>query len=158
MEFTALSTGNDACYKVERTVPEGWTNDWPYGTGIDPFWGNCERLAFGEQGGASFQWVFERTDPNATDQPVIEFELYATRNPAPAPGLGTLVGSRSVTLNVGLDFLHDVNNDGFITPADALYIINRRNSEDTLADVNVDGVVDSADAEAVIGSVGQTRE
>ncbi|MEM6526739.1 MAG: dockerin type I domain-containing protein, partial [Chloroflexota bacterium] len=62
---------------------------------------------------------------------------------------------------VGLDLADppggtpDVNDDGFITPSDVVYVVNRLSTTDLTADVNLDGVVTVADADAVKALIGQ---
>jgi len=52
----------------------------------------------------------------------------------------------------------DVNADGQVTPADAVYIINRVGSDDTASDLNLDGSIDGADVTQVIEALGQQSE
>ncbi|MEO1443293.1 MAG: dockerin type I domain-containing protein, partial [Chloroflexota bacterium] len=53
----------------------------------------------------------------------------------------------------------DIVSDGRITPADAIYVINRlgdtKDNTNFLADVNNDGTINAEDVEAVIGLIGQ---
>lgn len=49
----------------------------------------------------------------------------------------------------------DVNRDGVISPADAIYVINRIGGNDVSADVDGNGSVEDADAQIVIESIGE---
>lgn len=49
----------------------------------------------------------------------------------------------------------DIDNNGIITPADAIYVINRVGGNDLSADVTGDGFVNGADVQAVINAIGQ---
>lgn len=48
----------------------------------------------------------------------------------------------------------DLNDDGYITPADAVYVANRVGSGDLRADVDHDGDIDTDDFDLVIGALG----
>lgn len=50
----------------------------------------------------------------------------------------------------------DVNNDGIVTAADAVFVINRVGTISTAADVNNDGMVDAADVQLVLSNIGIT--
>lgn len=50
----------------------------------------------------------------------------------------------------------DVDEDGQITPADAVYVVNRLNTQDLTADVNGDNTVNNADVNAVTLNIGQS--
>lgn len=50
----------------------------------------------------------------------------------------------------------DIDNNGFITPSDAAYVINRVGTDDLTADVTGDGFVTNADADQVLQQLGQT--
>lgn len=69
------------------------------------------------------------------------------------PDANTFTGAAYVYFLNDLSAL-DVNNDGFITPADAIFVINRINQTNMTADVNGDGIVDEADVQAVIANLG----
>lgn len=49
----------------------------------------------------------------------------------------------------------DVNNDGVVSPADAVYVVNRIDSNDFSADVDGDGDVDTDDLNAVSDELGR---
>lgn len=51
----------------------------------------------------------------------------------------------------------DLDNNGIVTPADAVYVINRIGTDDLSADVNGDGTVDSSDVNLIIDSLGSTQ-
>lgn len=57
------------------------------------------------------------------------------------------------------DYTYDVNGDGFITPADAVFVVNRigqaPTGENAPADIDRDGDIDEDDANAVLALVGQ---
>jgi hypothetical protein len=50
----------------------------------------------------------------------------------------------------------DVNNDGIITPVDAVYVTNRLGTNNTSADINNDGFVTQVDAQLVFDNLGVT--
>lgn len=50
----------------------------------------------------------------------------------------------------------DLDNDGFVTPADVIYIINRIGSTDALADLDNSGLVDVNDALIALDQLGDT--
>lgn len=153
--FTALSTGDGLCYKVEVEVPDGWDYERLYGIVGRP-WRNCDTLVYGES--VSKLWTFERTDPNSNEQAEVRLRLYSTRNPTPIfGGTGNLIDERLFTLIAGIDALLDVNGDGLITPADAIFATNQIGVQNSSADVNVDGVVDERDVNMIIAQFGTTR-
>ena len=43
-----------------------------------------------------------------------------------------------------------------MTPADAVYVVNRQNGNDLTADVNGDGLINSTDFNLVIAALGTT--
>ena len=51
----------------------------------------------------------------------------------------------------------DVNDDTVVTPADAVYVVNRLNTADLSADVDGSGDVTGTDVDHVIGALGTTR-
>lgn len=51
---------------------------------------------------------------------------------------------------------YDLNEDGFVTASDAVYVVNNIGSDDALADVDQDGTVTEADANAVLAQIGTT--
>ena len=50
----------------------------------------------------------------------------------------------------------DVNNDGLVSPEDAIFVINRDANDDLSADVDGDGDVDQDDIDAVMSALGTT--
>ncbi|MEL6271560.1 MAG: dockerin type I domain-containing protein, partial [Chloroflexota bacterium] len=52
----------------------------------------------------------------------------------------------------------DVDGNGLVTPADAIYVINRIGTGDLTADVNGDGIVDVTDVNLVIAALGELVE
>jgi len=50
---------------------------------------------------------------------------------------------------------YDVNNDGIVSPTDAMYVINRLGSGDTTADVNGDGNITDADVNLILAHLGE---
>ncbi|MEM6281505.1 MAG: dockerin type I domain-containing protein, partial [Chloroflexota bacterium] len=65
--------------------------------------------------------------------------------------------------NIRSDFPYDiVGNDNIITPADALYVLNRigeaKDGSNAIADVDCNGTIDATDAELVIERIGQTLD
>lgn len=71
------------------------------------------------------------------------------------------VYSSSATVTVTIEPSVDVNGDGFVTPADSIFVINRIGQDpvvDTVADVDGDGDIDEDDANLVLTAIGQTVE
>ena len=50
---------------------------------------------------------------------------------------------------------YDLNNNGYVTPTDAIFALNRLNSSNATADVDGSGTVTAADVDAVINQIGQ---
>ena len=65
-----------------------------------------------------------------------------------ATGLGTITNDDITTA--------DVNIDGYITPADLAYVLNRLGTTDITADIDADGTVTETDAELVRSQLGTT--
>jgi glucose/arabinose dehydrogenase len=53
-------------------------------------------------------------------------------------------------------FTSDVNQDGIVSPSDAVYVVNRVGSEDSTADLDGDGDVTNADVSIVLSNLGST--
>lgn len=67
--------------------------------------------------------------------------------------------STPATLTVNplpLDCLVDVNDDTFVTPADAAFVANRLGQVDVALDFDESGVVDAADVQTVLDRIGNT--
>ncbi|MEM6281545.1 MAG: dockerin type I domain-containing protein [Chloroflexota bacterium] len=62
-------------------------------------------------------------------------------------------------VNISRGSPYDVNADGVITPADAVYVVNRigqtKNGNNAAADVNNDDVIDAADADLIVTQIGE---
>ncbi len=162
LEFTALSVlanGDIPCYTIiDIDLPNGWIGTRPYGVGdviaINPRWADCDRLEFGES--VTKIWPLERTDPSAADSLDIEFKLFSATNPVPGND-GNELDSVTITVIVDETIELDVDDNGLITPEDAIYAANRVGSNDLSADTNNDGVVTIADVGLIISAIG-TRE
>ncbi len=50
---------------------------------------------------------------------------------------------------------YDLNNDGYVTPTDAMFALNRLNTNNSTADVDQSGTVTPADVQTIIGQIGQ---
>ena len=67
--------------------------------------------------------------------------------------------STSQTVSLTVPTTVDVNADGFVTPRDTIYVINRigsTNPADAAADVDGNGIIDTADVDWVISFLGNT--
>lgn len=79
----------------------------------------------------------------------------------PLAGFNQTVGRFALGTVDIFDGNPDVNNDGFVTPADAVFVINRigqsATGDNAPADINGDNTIDDVDLQAVTGTLGQTR-
>ncbi|OYP31134.1 dockerin type I domain-containing protein [Rhodopirellula sp. MGV] len=113
----------------------------------------------------NFNFLNERLKPffPAFPEPVAAI---AVTEPSRLPFASLGSGDEDTTVEVPADFM-DTNNDGTVSPSDALFVINQlammqvANGESTqgnlAADVNQDGVVDVRDALKVINYLALTR-
>ncbi|MEL7236494.1 MAG: M12 family metallopeptidase, partial [Chloroflexota bacterium] len=61
----------------------------------------------------------------------------------------------NLTFNASFELSGDHNNDGRVTPSEAIYVYNRLSTTDSLADVDNSGLVTEQDASIVIDNVGR---
>lgn len=67
------------------------------------------------------------------------------------------ISGAAVDLGAYESLLYDFDGDNVISPADAIYVINRINQDDLSADINNDNSVNQADANLVIAAIGTSR-